>query len=91
MTWENQEKGRVLILAPNSPETLGGMEHFVRELARGLGMRGYGVEILHRENSSPAWQTEDSAGTGISSLPVRWATLLADRPRGSWMKKTSLQ
>lgn len=55
MTWENQKRGRVLILAPNSPETLGGMEHFVRELAHGLGMRGYGVEILHRENSSPAW------------------------------------
>jgi glycosyltransferase involved in cell wall biosynthesis len=30
------------------------MEHFVRELARGFGIRGYGVEILHRENSAPA-------------------------------------
>ena len=55
MRWENQRTGTVLILAPNSPDTLGGMEHFVRELAQGLGRRGYAVEILHRENSSPAW------------------------------------
>jgi glycosyltransferase involved in cell wall biosynthesis len=55
MTRENQKTGKVLLLAPNSPNTLGGMEHFVRELADGLGRRGYGVEILHRENCSPSW------------------------------------
>lgn len=31
------------------------MEHFVRELTHGLERRGYGVEILHRENCSPSW------------------------------------
>lgn len=54
-TRESQRTGKVLLLAPNSPDTLGGMEHFVRELAHGLGKRGYGVEILHRENCSPYW------------------------------------
>src|SRR6202050_4094184 len=55
MTWENQRTGKVLLLAPNSPDTLGGMEHFVRELSRGLERRGYGVEILHRSNAAPPW------------------------------------
>ncbi|MGD0544434.1 MAG: glycosyltransferase family 4 protein [Candidatus Acidiferrales bacterium] len=55
MPWENQRTGKVLLLAPSSPDTLGGMEHFVRELAHGLERRGYGVEILHSGNSAPSW------------------------------------
>lgn len=55
MTRDNQKKGKVLILAPNSPDTLGGMEHFVRELAVGLERRGYDTEVLHRENCFSSW------------------------------------
>jgi glycosyltransferase involved in cell wall biosynthesis len=55
MPWENQRTGKVLLLAPSSPDTLGGMEHFVRELAHGLERRGYIVEILHSGNSAPSW------------------------------------
>jgi len=67
MTRENQRTGKVLLLAPNSPDTLGGIEHFVRELAHGLGRRGYSVEILHRENSSPAW-TSRKLGRYVQKL-----------------------
>jgi glycosyltransferase involved in cell wall biosynthesis len=66
-TWENQKAGRVLILTPNSPDALGGAEHFVRDLAHGLGIRGYGVEILHRDNSSPAW-TRRKLGRYVQKL-----------------------
>lgn len=47
--------GRVFILTPDSPERLGGVEHFVRELAKGLRARGYEVETFHRDNSTPEW------------------------------------
>ena len=53
-----QRTGRILILSPNSPQVLGGMEHFVRELGEGLEALGYDVEYLHRENSLPAWMNQ---------------------------------
>jgi len=31
------------------------MEHFVRELIRGLEVRGYRTRVFHRGNSEPAW------------------------------------
>jgi glycosyltransferase involved in cell wall biosynthesis len=46
---------RVFILSPDSPERLGGVEHFIRELGRGLRLRGYEVEFFHRQNSTPKW------------------------------------
>jgi glycosyltransferase involved in cell wall biosynthesis len=47
--------GRIFILTPDSPERLGGVEHFVRELAKGLTARGYEVNTFHRDNSMPEW------------------------------------
>lgn len=46
---------RVYILTPDAPERPGGVEHFVRELMKGLHDRGYTVEVFHRQNSTPAW------------------------------------
>lgn len=46
---------RVFILTSQAPQSGGGLEHFVRELEKGLSARGYGVEVFHRENSLPAW------------------------------------
>src|SRR5271155_1626476 len=60
LTHQTQRTGRILILSPNSPQVLGGMEHFVRELGEGLEALGYGVEYLHRENSLPAWMNQKS-------------------------------
>jgi len=57
---DNQRTGRILILTPNSPQVLGGMEHFVRELGEGLEALGYGVEYLHRENCLPSWLNQKS-------------------------------
>jgi glycosyltransferase involved in cell wall biosynthesis len=45
---------RVFILTTESPEQGGGMEHFVRELAKGLTGNGYLVQIFHQENCMPA-------------------------------------
>jgi glycosyltransferase involved in cell wall biosynthesis len=53
-----QRTGRILILSPNSPQVLGGMEHFVRGLGEGLEALGYAVEYFHRENSLPAWMNQ---------------------------------
>ncbi len=46
---------RVFILTSQAPQSGGGLEHFIRELEKGLSARGYGVEVFHRENSLPAW------------------------------------
>jgi glycosyltransferase involved in cell wall biosynthesis len=46
---------RVFILTSQSPQLAGGLEHFVRELQKGLNARGYRVETFHQGNSMPAW------------------------------------
>ncbi|MGH9369574.1 MAG: glycosyltransferase family 4 protein [Thermoanaerobaculia bacterium] len=46
-------KKEVLILTSENPERPGGVEHLVRELARGLEARDYEVAVLHRANSLP--------------------------------------
>jgi glycosyltransferase involved in cell wall biosynthesis len=46
---------RIFVLTPDAPERPGGVEHFVRELTKGLHERGYTVEVFHRQNSTPAW------------------------------------
>lgn len=46
---------RVLILTGEPPESPGGMEQVIREMAKGLEGRGYLVEVLHRQNSAEGW------------------------------------
>jgi glycosyltransferase involved in cell wall biosynthesis len=46
---------RIFILSPDSPDRLGGVEHFVREIGKGLEARGYQIEFFHRGNSTPEW------------------------------------
>jgi glycosyltransferase involved in cell wall biosynthesis len=46
---------RIFIFTPDSPDRPGGVEHFVREVAKGLSTKGYEVEIFHRGNSTPEW------------------------------------
>src|SRR5258708_27714948 len=41
----------VFILTTEPPETLGGMETFIREQIRGFEQRGYTVRTFHRRNS----------------------------------------
>src|SRR5438552_16663190 len=44
-------KGEVFILTAEPPETLGGMETFIREQIHAFDQRGYTVRIFHRRNS----------------------------------------
>jgi glycosyltransferase involved in cell wall biosynthesis len=46
---------RVLILTSEPTDTLGGMEHVLRELESGLRRYGFSVEVLTRRNSAPQW------------------------------------
>src|ERR1022692_2467444 len=57
-------KGRVLILTSANPDRPGGVEHFVRELVKGLEARSYEVEILHSQNSLPKWLKSLSGRVG---------------------------
>ncbi len=58
---------RALILTTEPPEQPGGQERYVGYLVRGLRARGYDVEILHRENTWPAWFPR-KAGSRASRL-----------------------
>ena len=46
-----QLRMEILILTTEPPETLGGMETFIREQIRGFEERGYTVRTFHRRNS----------------------------------------
>src|SRR6267378_2409332 len=46
-----QLRTEIFILTTEPPETLGGMETFIREQIRGLEQRGYTVRTFHRGNS----------------------------------------
>ena len=46
-----QLRTEIFILTTEPPETLGGMETFIREQIRGLEQRGYTVRTFHRRNS----------------------------------------
>lgn len=43
------------ILTSEAPTSLGGVEHVIRELVKGLELRGYEVLVLHRGNATPRW------------------------------------
>ena len=43
------------ILTSHPPTIPGGVEHVVRELVKGLELRGYEVLVLHRDNAAPRW------------------------------------
>jgi glycosyltransferase involved in cell wall biosynthesis len=47
--------GSVFLLTSEPPDGGGGVEHWVREMARGLEARGFQIEIFHRGNSEPSW------------------------------------
>src|SRR5882762_9220654 len=46
-----QLRTEIFILTTEPPETLGGLETFIREQIRGLEQRGYAVRTFHRRNS----------------------------------------
>jgi glycosyltransferase involved in cell wall biosynthesis len=48
-------KGQVFILTPDSPERAGGVEHFAREMIKGLESSGYETKVFHKDNSGPKW------------------------------------
>jgi len=49
-------KPTVLILTPESPEHLGGTEHFIRMVRSCLESRNYEVEVIHRGNCGIPWK-----------------------------------
>jgi glycosyltransferase involved in cell wall biosynthesis len=51
---------RVIILTGESPDAPGGMEHVIRELAKGLTDAGFTVEVFHSDNSAPRWVSHPS-------------------------------
>src|SRR6266481_1511262 len=46
-----QLRTEIFILTTEPPETLGGLETFIREQIRGFEQRGYAVRTFHRRNS----------------------------------------
>jgi glycosyltransferase involved in cell wall biosynthesis len=58
--YRTRRTGRIFILTPNSPQVLGGAEHFAGNLGKGLEALGYGVEFFHRDNCLPAWMNRKS-------------------------------
>jgi glycosyltransferase involved in cell wall biosynthesis len=54
----------VFILTSESPERLGGVEHFVRDTVKGLELRGYKTEVFHRGNSEPRWLANPQSTLG---------------------------
>jgi len=70
----------VFILTSESPETLGGVEHFVREMMRGLNERDYLTEVFHRGNSEPLW---------LSKKTSRLGKKLAGTLLGYWIGKNA--
>jgi glycosyltransferase involved in cell wall biosynthesis len=72
--------GVVFILTSEPPEGLGGAEHFVRQLVRGLKTRGYLTEVFHRSNSEPAWMARRSG---------RFGKKVAGTLRGYWIGRNA--
>lgn len=68
----------MFILTSEPPDGLGGAEHFVRELLRGLRARGYSPEVFHRSNSEPAWLARQDGPFGKK---------VAGTLRGYWIGK----
>jgi len=64
----------VAILTSQPAATLGGVEHVVRELVRGLELRGYEVMVLHRGNAAPRWLRHPNGCLvrGFSDLMLSW-------------------
>jgi glycosyltransferase involved in cell wall biosynthesis len=54
----------IFILTSERPESIGGVEHFVRELIRGLNANGYAIKVFHRGNSEPAWFSKRTGRLG---------------------------
>lgn len=64
----------IAILTSEPPTFPGGVEHVVRELVKGLELRGYEVLVLHRENACPPWlQHPQSRGAReLGNLLISW-------------------
>jgi glycosyltransferase involved in cell wall biosynthesis len=54
----------VFILTSEPPESGGGAEHFVRELIRGLEVRGFRTGVFHRGNCEPPWLAKRTGPLG---------------------------
>jgi glycosyltransferase involved in cell wall biosynthesis len=73
-------KKTVLILTTEPPESMGGMEHMIREMIRGLTAHGYRTDVFYGRNSEPAW-------TARRGGPIR--TKLHATLRGYWVGKNA--
>lgn len=70
----------VFILTAEAPEGPGGVEHFVRELGKGLTSCGYRVRFFHRQNCVPAW---------LRAPANRWMRYLSDVLMGYWIGRAA--
>lgn len=75
---------RVFILAPHDPEMPGGVEHFVRELRKGLCGRGYEVQVLCRENCLPPWLLSRNGRIGRSLADAALSWYMGRELRARW-------
>jgi len=64
----------VAILTSEPPTSPGGVEHVVREVAKGLGLRGYEVVVLDRENAAPCWLRKpgNRASKALGDILISW-------------------
>src|ERR1700749_3377600 len=64
----------IAILTSESLVRTGGVEQVVREIAKGLELRGYEVLVMHRENSGPSWiqQPKHFLARHFSDLFLSW-------------------
>lgn len=72
----------VFVLTAEAPDVGGGVEHFVRELLKGLEARGYQSEVFCRGNSEPQWFARRSGRVGkklAGSLSGYWIGRNAQR------------
>jgi len=70
----------VFILTSEPPDGVGGAEHFIRELVKGLEERGYRAEVFHRGNSEPRW---------FARRIGRLSKKLAGTLRGYWISRNA--
>jgi len=64
----------VAILTSEPLTTPGGVEHVVRELVKGLELRGYDVLVFHRDNAAPRWlrRSKGRLARGLGDFLLSW-------------------
>jgi glycosyltransferase involved in cell wall biosynthesis len=76
---------KVFVLTSAPPEGGGGVEHFIRELVKGLEEKGYAAQVFHQGNSAPPWAGRQTGRLGkklVATLCGYWTGKNAQRHMG---------